>query len=297
MINKKGIVVFSLFILGVCMSGILSAQSITEALRNQDRSKPLTVTYKTIDTVQLDMIIRFPEKFKARKQYAAIVFFFGGGWSGGTVKQFEPQAKYFASRGMVTVLADYRVKSRHNTTPYEAVADAKSAIRFLRKHAQELNVDPDKIVASGGSAGGHLAAACGVCPGLDEAGEDLSVSSKANALVLFNPVFDNGPEGFENERMGARWKEISPAHNITKGAPPTIVFLGKEDHLIPVSTAERYKAKMDAVGSRCDLFLYDGADHGFFNNYKYDGKFYKKTVHQADVFLKELGYIKGKPKI
>ncbi|MDB4584520.1 dienelactone hydrolase family protein, partial [Draconibacterium sp.] len=110
-------------------------------------------------------------------------------------------------------------------------------------------------------------------------------------------VFDNGPNGFEYKRMGERWQEISPAHNITKGAPPTIVFLGKEDHLIPVSTAESYKAKMEEVGSRCDLFLYDEAGHGFFNNTKYDGEFYLKTVHEADLFLESLGYLKGKPGI
>ena len=97
--------------------------------------------------------------------------------------------------------------------------------------------------------------------------------------------------------MGERWKEISPAHNITEEAPPTIVFLGKEDHLIPVSIAQNYKDKMDETGCRCDLFLYDGAGHGFFNRSKYEGKFYSQTVREADRFLESLGYIKGMPKI
>ncbi|WP_319501887.1 alpha/beta hydrolase [uncultured Draconibacterium sp.] len=271
------------------------AQKTDNHSKQVDKTQPSTITYKEIDGSKLDLTFRYPPKFKKIKKYPTIIFFFGGGWNGGTVEQFKPQAEYFAERGMITVLADYRVKSRHKTTPYEAAADALSSIRFLRKHAKELNIDADKIVASGGSAGGHLAAVTGVCRTLDEKSEDLSISSKANALVLFNPVFDNGPDGFEHERMGERWKEISPAHNIRKDAPPTIVFLGREDHLIPVSVAENYKAKMDSVGSRCDLFLYDGAGHGFFNNYKYDGKFYTETVRQADRFLKSIGYIKGKP--
>ncbi len=286
----------SIFLLAF-LSHNLHAQELNLEKVDKQRDQPVELTYKIIEGDTLNLLLRFPAKFKKSKKYPTIIFFFGGGWNGGTLKQFEPQAEYFAARGMVTVLADYRVKSRHGTTPYESVNDAKSAIRFLRKHAKALNINPKKIVASGGSAGGHLAAACGTLPGLDEPGEDLSISSRANALVLYNPVFDNGPDGFQHERMGERWQEISPAHNIEKDAPPTIVFLGKEDHLIPVSIAENYKAKMEAVGSRCDLFLYDDAGHGFFNNYKYDGRFYKITTRQTDMFLRSLGYLKGKPAI
>lgn len=273
------------------------AQTIGEQLKSTDRTKAFKLTYKQIDGVSLDLTFHYPPKFKKNKTYPTIIFYFGGGWNGGTTEQFKPQAEYFASRGMITVLADYRVKSRHKTTPYEAAADAKSAIRFLRQNAKELNIDTEGIVASGGSAGGHLAAVTGVCAGLDEADEDLTISSKPNALVLFNPVFDNGPDGFEHKRMGECWKEISPAHNIEKNAPPTIVFLGKKDHLIPVSIAENYREKMDEAGCRCDLFLYDDAGHGFFNLSKYEGKFYYQTVREADRFLESLGYITGKPKI
>lgn len=290
-------VFFKLFCLLMLLSVCVHAQNLNIDKLDKERQKPIELTYKIIDGDTLNLIFRYPPEFKKSKKYPTIIFFFGGGWNGGTLKQFQPQADYFASRGMVTVLADYRVKSRHKTTPYESVADVKSAIRFLRQHAKVLNIKKKKIVASGGSAGGHLAAACGNLPGLDEPDEDLSISSKANALVLFNPVFDNGPEGFVHERMGERWQEISPAHNIQKGAPPTIVFLGREDHLIPVSIAKNYKAKMEAVGSRCDLFLYEGAGHGFFNNYKYEGRFYIKTVHETDLFLISLKYLNGKPQL
>ncbi len=286
-----------IIILILIVSGNANAQELSLDKINSDRQLPIELTYKVINGDTLNLIFRYPLNFKKSKEYPTIIFYFGGGWNGGTTEQFKPQAEYFASRGMITVLADYRVKSRHKTTPYESVADAKSAIRFLRQHAEELNINPNKIAASGGSAGGHLAAACGVCPGLDEAGEDLTVSSKANALVLFNPVFDNGPDGFQNERMGERWREISPAHNIKKGAPPTIVFLGTKDHLIPVSVAENYKTKMEEVGSRCDLYLYDGQGHGFFNQKKESHEYYNKTVHETDLFLISLKYLKGKPQL
>ncbi|AWW32792.1 alpha/beta hydrolase [Echinicola strongylocentroti] len=285
-----------LFLLAMTM-GISGAQDLANLGEAVNHDAPFDLIYKVKNGDTLKLTFRYPDNVKKSKKYPTIVFFFGGGWNGGSVNQFKPHAEYFASRGMITVLADYRVKSRHGTTPYEAVSDAKSAVRFLREHAKALNVNPKKIVASGGSAGGHLAAACGNLPGLDEPGDDLSISSKANALVLFNPVFDNGPDGFEHERMGERWKEISPVHNIKKGAPPTIVFLGTEDHLIPVAIAENYKETMEAVGSRCDLHLYEGAGHGFFNKGKKDGIYYDKTVRETDLFLISLKYLKGKPTI
>jgi acetyl esterase/lipase len=288
--------IFALCFVFLLALNSLSAQESKPVL-GKDRSEPIELTYKIVNGDTLNLIFRYPPNFKKSKKYPTIIFFFGGGWNGGSVAQFEPHAAYFASRGMITVLADYRVKSRQGTTPFEAVNDAKSAIRYLREHAKELNVNPKKIVGSGGSAGGHLAAACGNVPGLDERGEDLSISSKPNALVLFNPVYDNGPDGYGYERIGERYPEISSMHNIKKGSPPAIVFLGTNDRLIPVSTAERYKEKMNAVGSRCELFLYEGAGHGFFNFGRNDGEYYQKTVHEADLFLISLKYLKGQPKI
>src|SRR4029079_14661005 len=98
---------------------------------------------------------------------------------------FVPQAEYFASRGLVAACADYRIESQHKTTPDKCIEDAKTAIRWLRAKAGDFGVAPDRIVASGGSAGGHLAAATALLPGFDAPGENPSVSCKPNALVLF----------------------------------------------------------------------------------------------------------------
>jgi acetyl esterase/lipase len=257
-------------------------------------------TYKQIDTIALKLYVKNPDHFNGKKQYPAIIFFFGGGWNSGKITQFMPHAEYLASRGMIAILADYRVKSRHQSTPFDAVSDAKSAIRYLRQNFADLHIDTSKIAASGGSAGGHLAAACATVPGLDDAGGKQETSSKPNALVLFNPVFDNGPSGYGYDRIGERFPEISPMHNIRKGTPPAIVFLGTADDLIPVETAKRYKQKMEEAGSRCDLYLYKGQKHGFFNyrdETKDGGRYFAETLHQTDVFLESLGYLKGKPTV
>ena len=120
--------------------------------------------YKVVNNDSLMLRVYFPDNFKKKKKHPTIVFFFGGGWNGGTITQFEDQSKYFASRGMVTAVVDYRVKSRNKTTPFDAVKDAKSAMRYLKIHAKDFGIDIKKMVASGGSAGGHLAAATTLLP-------------------------------------------------------------------------------------------------------------------------------------
>lgn len=271
----------------ILIPGIFSILTIA-ALRAAD---PDSILYKQVGPSSLYMQVDYPPSFDATRSHPAMVFFYGGGWNGGRVEQFAPHARYYSSLGMVCFRVDYRVKSRHGTSPFESLKDAKSAMRYIRVHAQELGVDPDKIIASGGSAGGHLAVAAAVIEGYNEDGEDVSVSCIPNALVLFNPVFDNGPGGYGYERIGEQYKDFSPLHNIREGMPPAIVFLGTEDELIPVETAWYFKTVMEKVGSRCDLFLYEGEGHGFFN-FRNQEK-YLDTIERTDDFLISVGFIPG----
>ncbi|QNN23997.1 alpha/beta hydrolase [Planctomycetales bacterium ZRK34] len=255
------------------------------------------ITYKTVGDVELKLHVFEPAGHKAGDKAPAIVFYFGGGWVGGSPSQFYPHCAYLASRGMWAAAAEYRVSSRNKTTPIECVKDGKSAIRYVRAHASELGIDPDKLAAGGGSAGGHVAAATATVTAFNEDSDDTSISAVPNALVLFNPVYDNSDKGYGYDRVKKYWQKISPMHNIEKGMPPAIVFLGREDKLIPVATAEAFKQKMLDVGSRSELYLYDGAPHGFFNLAKFGGKFYRDTVYKMDVFLTSLGYLSGEPAI
>ncbi|MCG8336592.1 MAG: alpha/beta hydrolase, partial [Proteobacteria bacterium] len=256
-----------------------------------------TVVYKNAknaagEQVELRLDIFYPEEHKKEDKKPVIVFFFGGGWVTGTRTHFHPQAEYLVSRGMVAICPDYRIKNVHGTSPQECVKDGKSAIRWVRNHAKELGIDPDKLIAGGGSAGGHVAAATGTVKGFNEEGEDTKISGVPNALVLFNPVYDNGPIGYGHDRVKEYWKEFSPMHNIDKDTPPTIVFLGTKDHLIPVKTARKYKKLMEDAGNRCDLHLYKDQKHGFFNKDKF-----KETLLEVDKFLISLGYLEGEPTI
>lgn len=249
----------------------------------------MRVSYKQIDTVDLHMIIYSPDSSPSDDNNPAMVFFFGGGWNGGNTGHFSNHALHFSKLGFKCFLVDYRVHSRQQTSPIESLKDAKSAIRYIRAHADDYQIDPNRIIAAGGSAGGHLAAATALVESFNESSDNLSVSCIPNALVLFNPVIDNGPGGYGYERIGDQYKEFSPLHNIKKNAPPTIIFLGSKDKLIPVETAQYYKTVMEKVGSRCELKLYEGEGHGFFN-YGNKGN-YKNTVAEAELFLISLGYL------
>lgn len=260
-------------------------------------SEPNEIVYKTVDNIDLKLHVFVPEGHNKDQKRACIIFFFGGGWVNGSPEQFYPQCEYLKSRGMVAISAEYRIESLHNTTPIESLKDAKSAIRWLRMNAGELGIDPDRIASGGGSAGGHLAAACGTMTTIEEADEKDSVSCIPNALVLFNPVLDCSPAGFGNARLQDKWKGFSPLHNITSSCPPSIVFLGTADKIIPTATAEKFKQEMDQAGVCSMLFLYEGQEHGFFN-FKDSGNIYfYKTVIEMDKFLMSLGYISGSPTI
>lgn len=251
-----------------------------------------TVVYKKAGDRELKLFIEKPADWKASDQRPAIVFYFGGGWVGGTPNQFIKQSEYLSTRGMVGFRVEYRTIPKGDAgPPLICCADAKSAMRHVRAHAAELGIDPHRIAAAGGSAGGHLAAFTGLIKGLDDPQDNLAIACKPDALVLFNPVFNNGPGQWGHERVGDRYKEFSPAHNITKEAPPTIVFLGDSDKLIPVSVLQEFEAEMKKAGARCDTHVYKDAGHGFFNKDPH----FTQTLIEADKFLTSLGWLKGGP--
>jgi Esterase/lipase len=221
----------------------------------------------------------------------AIVFFHGGGWVGGKVAQFEEQAQHFARRGAVCFLVQYRFAPRDGVTPpVVCIQDARSAIRWVRRHAERFNLDPSRIAAAGASAGGHLAAHTALVRAMDDPADDLAFSPRPDALLLFNPVLDNGPGEYGAARVGDRVKELSPAHNVDSDAPPTILFLGNKDKLIPVATLERFRDAMQAAGARCELLIYENQEHGFFNASK-SREHFALTLAATDDFLQSLGWL------
>ena len=268
-----------------------------------------TFTYKTIDETKLNLWVFNPSKRYKSNEKPAIIFFFGGGFRAGSPKQFLEHSKYLSARGIVSIVADYRVSSRNKTRPIKCLNDAKSAIRWVRKHSKSLGIDPNRIIAGGGSAGGALAALTGTVSMFDEENEDLNISSKPNAMVLFNPgvimsPVKEYPLSIMSERrkksasklnIGVEPKFFSPYNYISDKTPPTIIFHGKNDTTIDPKTVILFNQKMKKFGNNSELYLYEGKTHGFFNyGLEHNGPFVD-TMRKVDDFLVNLGYIQSLP--
>ncbi len=256
-------------------------------------------TYKTVEGLDLKLYVYSPDGHAAADRRPAVVFFFGGGWRSGNPIQFAKQCEYLASRGLVAITVDYRVLLRNGLPARFSVADAKSSIRWVRENADRLGIDAYRIASAGGSAGGHLAASTAFLSQHDDPADNLATSANPNALILFNPatvlapvagVFERDDVELLEWRMGAPLESMSPYHNLAEGAPPTLVFHGKADKVVPYATAEAFCDRMNELAGSCELVGYDGEGHGFFN-YSRGTDAFRDTLMRADRFLVSLGWL------
>lgn len=289
--------------------GVLSPAQETKQEKRQRNYPPqmggaTEKVYKKVGETELKIYIFQPKKHEANESRPAIVFFFGGGWKGGTPAQFHQHCKHLAARGMIAMSADYRVRGRQQTLADARVSDAKSAIRWIRANARELGVDPDRIVAGGGSAGGHIAACTATIDGFEQEGEDLKISSRPNGLALFNPAVSlasiAGVHEIKEEkllelaeRMGGPSERLSPFHNLKDKLPPTVLFHGIADTTVPFVTAKAFHEKAKELGTLSYLHGYKDEGHGFFNFGRKENKMYLDTVLKLDRFLVDHGLLEG----
>jgi len=261
-------------------------------LQSQSTQRVEKYIYKQTPQGELAMYVHFPKDWTENDKLPAIVFFFGSTWRAGTVKQFVPQAEYLTGRGMVIARADYRVRDRHSTTPDKCVEDGKSAVRWLRANAARLGIDPDRIVASGHSAGGHIAACTYMTKGLDAQGEDLSISSKPNLLVLFGTA---GLHFAPNMGLGVGPEmaiKISPYHNLSKEVSHAFLYYGTND-LALVAGGIDFIEKYTKLGINTELYTAEGQGHVSFRA----SPWFERTIYLVDKFLARYGYTKGEPTI
>lgn len=265
------------------LAALLAASTAAAKPRTPDEK----LIFKKSAGGDLKLHVYKPRDWNPGDKRPAIVFFFGGGWVGGTPGQFYAHCEHLSAKGMIAISAEYRTKKSHGTDPFSCVEDGKSAIRWVRENAAQLGIDPGKIIAGGGSAGGHVAACTGTLTGFDTGNK--RVSSMPAAMILFNPVCDTSPKGYGANKLGERWREISPLHHISNKTPPTCIFHGKADTTVPHQNAADFKAAMKKTGRRCELHSYNDATHGFFNFGRGDGSAYRDTVAKMDIFLTSLG--------
>ena len=231
------------------------------------------IEYKTAGDKKLSLHLFEPKGLKPADKRAAIVFFHGGGWNHGDPSSFYWQGDYFAKRGMVAFSAEYRLTPQ-GVQVADCIADAKSAVRWVRAHAAELGVDPARIAAGGGSAGGHLAAAAAIV----KDAEDRTASSRPDLLVLFNPAL-----------FHPRAKKTLSLEMFTAETPAAQVFYGTKDAM--VTYGHDLLAQSRKLGNVVDFHTAEAAGHGFFHGPPWR----EQTTYLADQFLAKHGFLQGAP--
>ncbi len=256
--------------------------------------------YKSIDTFKLKIDIFNTTQSHGKKNNTAIVFFHGGGWAYGTPEEFFSTCERYAKMGIVTFSVDYRLSIDNGVTPsktispIECIMDARSVMRWVRTNAAKFHIDPDKIVAAGQSAGGHLALSTAMIDEYNEKTDDLGISCCPNAILLFSACV-NTVEGWCDRLLDDRrtkiWS-ISPAHNIKSGLPPMIEFHGIDDEQVPKWTVEFFESAMKKEGNYFELHLFEGRKHYLGGeNTKYSRYYDDDILKVADEFLRKFNLL------
>lgn len=249
--------------------------------------------YKNADGQDLEAYV-FPVPGEAPPEgRPAILFFYGSTWDTGLVSQFAPHCLYFANRGIQPILFDYRVTSRFPAaSPWDAMSDVRSAIRWTRQNALELGIARDRIVACGASAGGHAALAALLLAEGDDPEDDTSVSCAPDLLVLFSPILDLSKKGVGHakfqDKKSARRADLT--RHIRRKLPPMMIFHGTADRVVPFENSARFRRKMWWRGNLCRLRAFETEGHGFFN-FNVNPRLYELTISETDAFLVERGFL------
>ncbi len=220
--------------------------------------------YKQTPQGELRIYFAMPAGWSPNDQRPVLIFFFGGGWSGGKVFAGVREAEHFAKRGVVVGLADYRVRNRQGVMLDKCAEDARSAVRWVRANCAKLGADPARVIAGGGSAGGHIAACTAIAEAPNSDTDDLRVSCIPNALLLYYPVaslVDDSRAGAFKRLLGDELAlKLSPARHVTKSWPATVLFSGTADIELGNGILLHNKAK--EAGVNFELYLAEGRGHG-----------------------------------
>ena len=273
---------------------------------NPGRQK--TLVYKRVGDRDLHVDVFWPdvnaEETPGGADRPAIAFFHGGGWVFGDRSIYHGACRRYAAKGFVTLTFEYRLSRNEDgsyphseITPVESVKDARSAVRWIRREADALGIDRDRISAWGRSAGGQLVWATALCDGIDEEGDDLAVSPVPNALLTFSACY-NTVQTWCDRMLGkqrTRIWDISPYHRLKKGLPPAIGFHGRKDTTEPWRVADWFREKATKLGNPFELVTLQEQGHHLAEGSDPPGELFNAVIlKRADAFLRETGMMPAK---
>jgi acetyl esterase/lipase len=223
----------------------------------------------------------------AKPNGIGVLLLVSGGWKS-SVGSFRPWMTAPLLRRGYTIFAVYHI-SQPQVTVMEITEDMHRAVRFVRHHAREYGIDPHQLGVTGGSAGGHLSLMLATRGGAGPADAAEAVereSSAVQAVAIFYPVSDllNLGESTENLHDGgppksfvkgfgpnstnlAVWKvigrDLSPIYHVHSNLPPTLIYHGDADTLVPLDQSQRYLAEAQQAGGLVKLVVHPGGGHGW----------------------------------
>ena len=227
------------------------------------------ITYCTVDGVELKMDVYYPSENIGR--FPVTMYVHGGGWSSGDKAQGAGvvEISELQQAGFLVVSVNYRLAPEYEFPAM--IEDVKCAVRSLRAHADEYNLDPNRIGVWGGSAGGHLVNLLGTTDesaGFD-VGEYLEYSSRVQAVVdMFGPAdltvqFEGGYESASRVFGGFDAALASPVTYVTADDPPFLMLHGEKDALVPIEQSDILLAALQAAGVPAELVPVANAGHSF----------------------------------
>lgn len=201
----------------------------------------------------------------------SLLFFHGGAFLRGHPRQFFPHCSALAKQGILTGSAEYRrIGQQGAESIRDCMADALAAWVWWREKVVEWDGDPGRVALAGGSAGGHLA--------LTTLTHQQNTAIYPNALILFNPALAGA--GIPDE--------IAPLYYLKPHMPPTLIFHGTADKIIPYTLAQQFQQTMQSLDNSCQLVTFEGYEHGFFNYGKHNNQPYQTTLQSTIEFLTHL---------
>lgn len=286
------------FLLFFCL---MLAQSSTSQCATLTPPRQLRdVEYSRVGGISLRLDASLPASVEPTP---AAIIVHGGGWVRGDRRiDVEPLFKPLADANFAWFSIDYRLAT--DITQFGvAVDDVEQAVRFVKAHAAEYNVDPTRVALIGESAGGQLAAMAAL-----RAGPDASVKAM---VALYTPtdlvsLFEHStfiPAQIRDKVRGTPWEsfvvaglsQLSPIENVRREMPPFLFIHGTADSLVPFSQSTAMCARMKQVGATCEVYAVEGAGHGirwWASSSRVSGSYKTKMVHWLE---QELGPLNQQP--
>jgi acetyl esterase/lipase len=255
--------------------------------------EPGVHVFRDVDGARLKAYVFDSTGPAAPGERAAILLLHGGGWVAGSPEWTFAGARRYAAMGFVAVPVEYRLSSG-GVTPIEALADVCAAFRWLRSQAARLAIHPERIVASGVSAGGHLAAASATI-GCGNAEGTYGVGGP-DALVLWSPAVDVSGDGHFRRLLGDRApvSAYSPVEHLRPRMPPVHIVHGERDTLTPLAGARRFCEGVRSGGAVCELVVYPGVGHLLTRNLaNQEDDFDPDPVARDDGIARQRAFVEG----